>query len=63
MRAIYVAAGFSGAVSIECGGAVWADDAEILYPIVRRGAICVVEDEGHSASSPRLSLAAQFAKA
>jgi len=48
-------------VSVETRGAVRADDAEILEPVVVTDAVDVVEDHGDSCPAPNLAMAAQFA--
>jgi hypothetical protein len=50
-------------MGVEGGGAVRADDAEVLQPVVVAPAVDVIEDETHRVTAPELSLAAQLAPA
>lgn len=51
----------AGAVCIESRGAIWADDPQILKPVVVRDAVDVIEDQRHPATAPNLVLSAQLA--
>ena len=45
----------------ECGSAIWADDAQVLEPVVVRNPVDVVDDERHLNPAPFLALAADLA--
>jgi hypothetical protein len=47
-------------VRIERRRAVWADDAEVLKPVVVANAVHVIEDQAHRAATPGLVLPAQL---
>src|SRR6202041_3085848 len=49
------------AVCVEGRVAVRADDAEVLEPVVGRGAVDVVKDQRHRSPVPDLTLATQLA--
>ena len=56
-----VEAGLAAAVRVKRGGAVRADDPEVLDAVVGRYAIDVIQDQGHRPTVPFLILATEFA--
>jgi hypothetical protein len=49
------------AVSVERGGAVRADDLQVLQPVVVADPVDVVDDQRHQPATPLLALAAELA--